>query len=208
MLRNTPRAAVAITALIAVVAFTTPVSAAAGSHPAIVPHEFFKATVNGSAGEGGPVRISMTCAGPSTTGHPAGGRVDQARSSPIELSQRARLYGGQRHVNRRLLRRATAGRRRHDICPLYRLSHGATANVTRAPMLRFRARHVRSAPESPAGTKLHRAGRVLVSGCVITLTVVPSGQRSAAVDRHRDVRNNLALHASEGQLPKLTAQAP
>ena len=86
MLRNTPRAAVAITVLIAVVAFTTPVSAAAGSHPAIVPHEFFKATVNGSAGEGGPVRISMTCAGPSTTGHPAGGQTVGVKLVPVPSS--------------------------------------------------------------------------------------------------------------------------
>jgi hypothetical protein len=86
MFRNASRATAAITVLIAVVAITTPVSAAADSHPAIVPHEFFMATVNGSTGDGGPVTISMACGGPSTTGHPVGGQTLGVKLVPVPSS--------------------------------------------------------------------------------------------------------------------------
>jgi len=82
MFRNARRA-VPLAVLIATAATTTLASAAGDAHPKVSPHEFFAATVNGSTGENGPVRIAVVCAGPSETGHPLAGQTVGVKLVPV-----------------------------------------------------------------------------------------------------------------------------
>jgi hypothetical protein len=82
---HAPRA-VLLAAVTAALAVATPVMAAAGSHSKVAPHEFFSATVNGSTGEEGPVKVAVVCAGPSATGHPLAGQTVGVKLVPVPSS--------------------------------------------------------------------------------------------------------------------------
>jgi hypothetical protein len=86
--------AVVLGALAGAAATTTPVSAAGTYHARVVPFEFYSGVVNDSTGESGPVKITVVCAGPSSTGHAAAAQTVGVKLVPVPSGTTTLGYTG------------------------------------------------------------------------------------------------------------------